>query len=146
MLKGDISNEVVARLVMVFEGLLGLFTDPKAQAKYDRAVKRGKWKEAADAFTINEIVAKHVWDLTWRRGYNLDIVTYLGVDFAEALQSKLERENLPVSRVYASTPTLFSRELAFRPDIAHVYDGDTSRVFTYGPKGTIVSPYQPHFM
>jgi hypothetical protein len=146
MLRGDISNEIVPRLVLVFEGLIGLLIDPRAQAKYDKAMKRGKYKDAVYAFELNEIVAHHIWDLSYRRGFNLDVVTFLGHDFAEHLSTRLEEEGYPIGNVRATTLRQLTLDLPHRTDIAMVFDGNPAHALTYGGRGRAIDPYHPQFI
>lgn len=145
MLKGDIANESVARLVIVFETLIVSFTDT-SRAKFDKAAARGQWEKALKNVQINELIVKYLYDLTFRLGYNIDVVTYIDPEFAEALEKFCEDEELPVSRVFFSTPERMARTISNRPDIAAVFDGNAGHIFTYGAKGRIVNPNAPEFL
>jgi hypothetical protein len=143
--KGNISNEVVPRLLIVFEGLIGLLPTPAALAKEAAYRKTHRWKRAVNCYEINEVMAKHIWDLTWRKNFSIDVVTFMGSDFAAELRNRLDDERLPLGTVRSSTPGLLSRELAYDPSVFAVYDPDPTHVFTYGGKGRVLDPYAPDF-
>ena len=145
MQKGDISNEVVPRLLIVFEGLLGVLDTPKDRAAELLARKAHRWKSVLAAYTINEMLARHVWDIVWRKNFSVDVVTFLGDDFADLLQERLDKENLPIGRIRSTTSDKLSRELAYDPSVIAVYDPDPSHRFTYGGKTRIMDPNAPSF-
>lgn len=135
---GDISNEVVPRLVLAFEGTLGIPREKKPENRFVGGFRQfGRRKALAEHavadFDINEPLARVVWDTVWRYGYAIDVVTYLGEDFARALEARLDEENLPISSVWADEPHKLARSIAYRPDIACIYD-NTNHLF-YGSKG-----------
>lgn len=133
MQNGDISNEVSPRLVLVYEGLLGLLPTPRARAGEALARKTHQWKRAAKAYEINEPLARVIWDTVWRYRYSVDVITYLGEDFADAVEARLDDEGLPVGRVWADSPQRLARRLALMPDVAAVYDNENHLI--YGSKG-----------
>lgn len=146
MQHGDISNEVAPRLVVVFEGLLGLLPDARTRGKEALARKMKRWKAAANTYEINELLAKHIWDTVWRHHYSVDVCTYLGEEMAEAIEERLDAEQLPVGRVFATEPQLLARKIALMPDVAAIFDPSTSHRFTYGSKGRVMSPDSPNLM
>jgi hypothetical protein len=133
---GDISNEVSPRLVLVYEGLLGLLPTPRARAGESLARKARQWKRAVKAYEINEPLARVIWDTVWRYRYSVDVITYLGEDFAEAVEWRLDVEGLPVGRVWADNPQRLARRLALMPDVAAVYDNEHHLI--YGSKGRML--------
>lgn len=146
MEKGDISNEVSPRLVVVFEGLIASLPEgAKARAQYDSLVKKEKWSEALALFEINELMAKHVLDLVWRQRFTVDVVTFIGPEMAELIEKRMDDEGIPIGRVFHTSSVLLGRSVAYRPDIAVIYDPDPSHRFTYGSKGRIMSPSAPNF-
>lgn len=146
MWKGDISNQMSPRLVVVFEGLLGLLPNPRARAAESLARKAHQWKRAVRQYEMNELAAKKIWDVTWRKGHSVDVITWLGDDFAEALQVRLDDENLPINRVYAAEPHQLARSLAYAPDIAAIYDPDPRHSFTFGGKCRPLGPENAHLL
>lgn len=144
MERGDISNDVVPRLVIAFEGMLGI-PKPVPQERRFVGIRQlsrqfGKRKaltdELMDGFEINETLAKVIWDTVYRYAYRIDVVTYLGEEFAEALEKRLDDEHLPISSVWADEPHKLARAIAYRPDIAAIFDND-HHLF-YGSKGRIL--------
>lgn len=147
MKNGDISNEVVPRLALVFEGLVGVLSSPREQAVEALARKAKRWKRAVSAYSLNDPMVRRIWDTTWRLGFNIDVVTFLGEGFCSALRERLEDEDqLPISKVWASTPQRLSREIAYMPELAAIYDPDPSHRFTYGGKGRIIDPTHPELL
>ena len=139
MEKGDISNYVEPRLIVVFEGLLGIL--PIEKEKRANVLSRlGQWKRVVDLYVINDMLARHIWDQTRRHSRQVDVVTYKGVQFSEAVSAKLDDEMLPIGRVWHTEPHLLARSIAWRPDIAAIYDPDPQHQLTYGSKGRLLSP------
>ncbi|WP_019629594.1 hypothetical protein [Actinomadura atramentaria] len=134
---GDISNEIVPRIHLVFEGLVGLppkrtthrwwrglgcrsFTDPR------------RWE-------INPAATKVIWHL-WGHDWGVDVVTHL-LD-AEALAERLS--DLPIGQVYATTPSQHGRELSCQPHVVAVLDPEPGRQFSYpAGRGVVVDPDNP---
>ena len=140
----DISNSVVPRLLVVFEGLLGFKDDPSTVTKIRRRLGRKDIVTTED-WQMNEPMMHAVWDMVWRRGYTVDVVTFLGDEFATALTERFDDEGLPIGRVLSTKPNLLARKLAYMPDVAAVYDPEPSRRFTYGSKGVPMDPSRPDF-
>ena len=132
--------------MVVFEGLFGLLPDVKIKGIEAKFQKRGKWKEAVGCYEINELLARKVWDLVWRFSIELDLLTYLGYDFAEALKERMDNERMPFSRVYHEQPQRLARSLATQVDIRTIYDPDPSHQFLYGGKGRILTPTDAHLL
>jgi len=143
---GDISNVVSPRLVIVFEGLIGLLPGPAARAKEQAYRKAKRWSRAANVYEINEQMAKHIWDVYSRTDYSIDVVTYLGDDMAEAFADLMDRESLPIGNTFATTPDQLSRRIAHMPDLAAIYDPDRSNQFKFGSKGRLTDPTTPNLM
>jgi hypothetical protein len=137
MERGDISNEVTPRLVVVFEGMLGTLPERRESAFEFAARTFGRraqqQKRAVSAYEINEPLAHVIWDTVWRHRYSIDVVTYLGEEFAEALTERLDVEGLPIGRVWADEPHKLARRIAHMPDVAAIYDNENHLM--YGSKG-----------
>lgn len=138
MKDGDISSEVAPRILVVFEGIIGSL-HPKKEKQYLRAVRRSRWDEAISCWELNEHSLRVIWDLTYRRAQAVDVVTFVSQQFADVLAARLDEEDMPVHRVWFSTPPRLARMLAYMPDVTAVYDADESHVFTYGAKGHVLS-------
>lgn len=140
MLHGDISNVVSPRLLLVFEGLVGHVPPKASTVRAERlARKMHRWKSAVSYWEIDDLVAKVLADLYWRKDQTLHVVTWIGPEFAEALGERLDDENLPVSRTFHTTPERLARSIAYQHDIAAIYDPDPNHQFTFGGKGRIVT-------
>jgi hypothetical protein len=147
MEKGDISNEVSPRLVIVWEGLLAL--PPQKEdggfRQWLTARQAGKTARMINAFDLNEEMAKHVWDMVWRRRFTIDCVTFLGDQYVDAIEKWIDKHDLPIARVTCDTPQTLARRLAYMPAVAAVYDPEPSRALTYGGKGRLMDPERPDF-
>ena len=84
------------------------------------------------------MVRRILW-LFFKKNLNIEVVTYLGDDFAEELAEWLDDEMVPVSRVWSTTPDALSRNIAYMPDLHTVYDPDPERWLAYGSKGRFIS-------
>jgi hypothetical protein len=137
MERGDISNEVVPRLVIAYEGMLGVLPEKPERVHELVARKFGRRarmaKRTVDAYEINDRLARVIWDTTWRFRYSVDVVTYLGDDAVEPLEERLDREGLPIGRVWADTPERLARRLPYMPDVAAIFDNEHHLI--YGSKG-----------
>lgn len=141
MEKGDISNEVAPRLLMVWEGLIAMPPkEPAKQRRFSRA------KVDLLTYTVNEAVGKHIWDLTYRRHLSVDVATFLDKERLSDVEEWIEYHDLPLGNVIATTPARLSRQLAFMPTVAAIYDPNPDNVFMYGGKGRIVNPDTPQFL
>ncbi len=140
MQHGDISNDVTARLLLVFEGLVANLPDEKARAKFDRYRKLHQWRRAVAFFEINEVMAKVIWDTTWRHNYSVDVVTFLGPEMVDEVEARVENWGLPVGRVWTEEKTMLARSLNYRPDVAGVFHTNPSDIFMFGSKGRLIDP------
>lgn len=133
----DISNDVVPRLVIVWDGLLGVLPSKTAEAKAGTYLRLKRWKKAVDLWEVHEHIAKQIWDLTWRSKWAVDIVTFTaGEPFANALSERLVNgEMLPVGRVWFEEPHLLARSLNYRPDIACVIHDNPQIALLFGSRG-----------
>lgn len=143
----DLDNAVVPRDVLVYEGLLGLLNTQKSVALATKWQKRGRWEKMVACFETNEMLARKIWDVTWRFSYEIDILTYLGDEFAAALTTRIkDQEGLPVRNVWFEDPYLLARRLVFTPNIRFVYDPDPNHQFVYGSKGRVMMPGDIHML
>lgn len=142
MRANDLDNVVVPRDALVWEGLFGLYPDEKTKRLEARFRAKGKWDNAVDCYTINEMLARKIWDLTWRFNVQIELVTWWGPDFRRALEDRMDRENMPFSRIWSDNPLVLARRLAVMPDLRTIYDPDPEHQFLFGSKGRILSPDQ----
>lgn len=141
MKHGDLSSEVVPRLVLVFEHALAFIGGDEWKA-FQRDLKRHRWDQAADQWDINPLMAAKIWDVTKRQSFQLDIVTFLSQEkqFEYALEHRLtEVEELPIHRVMAWTEDKLAQRIAYMPDLARIYDPDQRRALRWGSKGRFIS-------
>lgn len=140
---GDISNEVSPRLLIVWENLLGLLPTKTHEAKVGAYLRFKRYSRAVDVYVLNKTLADRIWDVTWRLKYSVDLITWLGPDFATALRERIDNEDLPIAHITAENPDQFARKLAYLPHVAAIYDPDPRHRFTFGSRGRIISPTSP---
>jgi hypothetical protein len=142
----DLGNVVAPRDMLVFEGLLGIIPDPKVAKQEIKYREKKRWTEAVACYDINELLARKIWDMVWRYSLEIDLVTYHPRGFAKELEERMDRENLPLRRVYSEEPNMLARRLATMPDIRTIYDPVPDHQFLYGGRGRIISPEQAHLL
>lgn len=143
MLKGDISNAVRPRVLLVFEGALG-FIDGPAVDEFNARAKESLWGTAWEQWTLNPMMAHKIWDVVKRQAIQVSIVTLLiPQEFCDAaadgLQTLVDAHGLPISEVIASPVNRLVRELPFMPDVAAVYDANAETAGMYGRKGVLLT-------
>ena len=145
---GNISNRVEPRLLVVFEGLLGIHADARARAKYSAAMKLHRYGTAIKTFELNERLQRSIWDVTYGRfNYAVDVVTFLGEKLVNPLSDLLDEQGLPIGHVTYSDKLLLARSLNYRPDVAGVfYPAASHPDFAFGSKGYAVNPSNPNLM
>lgn len=138
---GDISNGFQPCLLVVFEGLLGI--PPETETR------KRRWKLRKP--TAREQVAEHEINILLlhqirRTPYPVEVVTFQGPEFAEAVEQRLEDLHALVRRVWATSPQELARIHLQLPDIAAIYDPDPQRaLLTYGSLGRHLLPASaPH--
>lgn len=143
VLKGDISNVVQPRVLLVFEGALGHISGSDVE-EFNIRASDGLWFEAWQVWTLNDLMAAKLWDVTRRQFIQVEVVTFVvPAEHSEAgakgLEEFMELHNLPVSAVHAWTPKKLARELAYMPDIAAVYDPNPESWAMFGRKGVALT-------
>jgi hypothetical protein len=137
MERGNLSNVVMPRLLIVFEGAIGTLPGESVKAA-EKLARKGKWGEVAGMYVLDKLIMAQMLRVVRNFGMNLDIVTWLGYDMAQEVERRMDEENIPVHGVFTSTPDMLARELAYMPDVAWVYDPDPSHVFTFGRRGVLL--------
>lgn len=137
MLDNDISNEISPRFMFQWEGLIARYVEPET---YDRVIhtwgrRNGKATYYINQFEFDGRMVAHLWDIQWRSRYSLDIVSFLGEDFAGPIERRLDEAHIPYANFIMTTPERLSRELAYMPHIYAVYFGDPSLALTFGGRG-----------
>lgn len=107
------------------------------KAEFDRAVKRNRWFEAVSYWLYNPSVINQIERLVRTSEVNVEAMTWMGPDAADSIMEDLNEINVPVRDVLSSTPDQFSRQLAYLPDVAYIYDPDPGHVLTFGKKGVV---------
>ncbi|MEV4576006.1 hypothetical protein AB0K16_22440 [Nonomuraea jabiensis] len=121
-----------------FEGLLG--HPPANSIKAGLWRKTGMWKSLVDLWELDELVAKVIVDRSDRLGQMIDIITTQPAEFAEALEERLENEDITVRRVWSFEPRKLARRVEFMRHVAAVYTTSPHRALLYGKKGRHVIP------
>lgn len=138
MLKGDIGDVGgihVIRVALVWEGVCA--EPPTQHAGLRERVARIRqrdedWERAVRSWTVHEkplgrIYAMHL------RGIPVDMVTFQGYEFCEALRDYLDHLLVDVARCeFFEDAEHFARALRISPDIQYVVDSDPVRLKTYG--------------
>ena len=133
--RGDISNEIPPRVLVVFDGLLGQIPDSQQrQATVWRSLAR--WKKVAGLYDIDPASRARLHDLSWRQGWRIDVVTFDNEHVAEALADRFDVMNLAVSHVYSvADPAALSAMLAYMPEVRYVVHGMAEMQMAFGPRG-----------
>jgi hypothetical protein len=144
---GDLASELVPRLVLVFENLVGILpANWVNRAACEAFIRAKRWKLAADHLDVNEPLARQMWHITWHLGYQLEVVTYWDAKAVEHVQNWVDDKGLPVHRVWFIEPNKLARKIATMPDLAAIFDPDPAHQLTYGKKGRIINPSQPDLL
>lgn len=139
MQKGDISGDSVPALGVVFEGLIAEFK-PEVGKRIFGLRKGVRASRTLDQFVLNEHVVHVLMDVAYRRPLDVDVITYMGEEMAEAVAKRLDREQVPYRSVLSFTPEVLARKIAYMPDLFAIYDPDPSHRFLYGGKGRYTTP------
>lgn len=132
---GDLSNKVSPRLLLVFENALGWCTD---KTKCEKELKRQHWEKSFGYWTWNELMLRQILWLFHKKDVRTEVVTFMGEGFADCIKFELDALDIPVHRVWSTTPESLGRQIAYMPDLACVYDPEPSRWLMYGSKGRFI--------
>ncbi len=146
MRKGELSNQVLPRVYIVFEGLVGILPDAKSKALEALHRKRKHWDKAVNQYKLSEPTKQGTRDLYWRYNFRIDILTFHGADFADAVRDKLNQKNLLFGDVVAYDQQELLHELAYDRSILAVLDPAPERMLTWGGKGRYCTPDQLNLM
>lgn len=137
----DISADVQPCLLVVFEGLLGIPPKQEEGRKTIRKTLRRLRKPDAKALLADYEINHLLLGQIRRTPYPVEVVTFLGPEFAEAIEERLEALHALVRRVWATTPHELAKVHLLFPDVVAVYDPDFRRAhFTYGKLGRYLLP------
>lgn len=143
---GDLANDLVPRLVLVFENLVAVIPNSLNRVAYESFVRTKRWHRAFNLLAVNDPLARQMWHITWHLGYQLEVVTYLSEKAVEPAQQWIDEKDLPVHRVWYADPNKLARKIATMPDLAAIFDPDPAHQLTYGKKGRIINPAQPDLL
>lgn len=133
---GDISSEPPRRILLLWEDTLA--DVPNAMIPMEKlARKMHRWARAASLWLPRELARGRCWQVSDQLGVRLQVVTFLGDGFAEALAERLDDEGWPVMGTVLAPPNpgTLGRELAGRRDVLQVVDGAENRFLHYGARG-----------
>jgi hypothetical protein len=141
---GDISNTVLPRSIMVWEGLIAL--PPHGVAGLLRPARRAarRWATAVKQYEPNSIAVNELIRVTYGPYHDVDLVTFLPKEAEDPVNEWLMEWNIP-GRATATTPNKLASDLVSWPHVLRVYDPDPSHAFRYGGKGRNVNPFAPDF-
>lgn len=146
MLKGELSNERLPRVLVVFEGLVGILPDVKSTALEALARKRKKWDVAVGYYQLNIPTSGGMRDLYWRHNYRVDVITFIDPALVSPIRDRLDSRNLLFGDVhYYTMPELLS-DLTYDRSILGVLDPDPGHALSYGSRGRYCSPDQLNLM
>lgn len=147
MKRGELSNEILPRVYLVFEGLVGVLPDTKTLALEKLARKRKKWNQVAEYYRINTNTSVGIRDLYWRHHFRVDIVTFISPEFVSPIRDRLDSKNLLFGDVhYYENHIELSRDLTYDRSILGVLDPEPSHALSYGSRGRYCSPEQLNLM
>lgn len=135
MQNGNLSNAVVPRILVVFEGLIA-YLGPGKVGTYNTLGSRGDWPGALALWELDPLALAKLKDIIVRRDIKVEVVSFvMPPEGAQALAELFDEESVPVSRVISSTPERTARRLAYGPDIIRVYCPDPRHALMCGSKG-----------
>lgn len=146
MLKGELSNDRLPRVLIVFEGLVGILPDAKTRALESLARKRKKWEQSVGYYQLNIPTSGGMRDLYWRHHFRVDIVTFIDPAFADAVRNKLDSRNLLFGDVHFYTEDELMGDLTYDRSILSILDPDPAHALRYGSRGRYCSPEQLNLM
>ena len=135
MEKGNISNEVVGRVLVVTNDFLFHIPD-RERIVADTLRRLRQHKRVAHLYEVNPVVRMYLHDLTWRRSFRVDCV-HIGEHekVVEYLQHRLGRMNLAVNNLYpAENVQEVVNSLAYMPEVLYVAHGKPEWGLTFGVK------------
>lgn len=135
---GDLSNVVAPRLLIVFEGAVGVLPADRVK-EYDKAVRKNDWDAAVNLFDLNELILQRIMYLTFSKDFNISVVTWLPGSACVSIYDRLADQSIPVRSCFASTPDVLARMLPYNPDIRCVYDPDPSHILKFGSRGSVLT-------
>lgn len=133
---GDLSNKVSPRVLLVFENAVGFCID---RTQFEKELKRKHWDRALSYWDFNELMLRQILWLFHKKDVRTEVVTFLPAGFADVLMLGFDKIDLPIHRVWSTTPENLGRQIAYMPDLACVYDPEPARWLMYGSKGRFLT-------
>lgn len=134
---GDLSNRTAPRLLFVYEHLIAHPPDDKKRKGF---LRRPSVAEEVARWRIDGRMTAHLWKVQWESPYGIDILTFLGQEYAEAIEQQLDDHHVPYSNVYyADDPVTFARFIVGQPWVGGVYHALPDLVGLLGSTGSYVS-------
>lgn len=146
MMKGELSNTVLPRVYIVFEGLVGVLPDTKSKALEALHRKRKQWDKAVNQYELTLNTSQGMRDLYWRHNFRVDILTFHGADFADAVRDRLDQRNLLFGDVVSFDERELLYELTYDRSILAVLDPAPERMLRWGSKGRHTTTDQLNLM
>jgi hypothetical protein len=137
--RGELSNQVLPRVYVVFENLIGVLPDTKTRALEAVARKRKKWQQAVDYYELSVKTTQGIRDLH-RRDIRIDVITFVDPNFVDPIRNKLDSRNMFFGGIHYFTVESLLDDLKYDPSILRVFDPDPKHVLTWGSKGRTVTP------
>jgi hypothetical protein len=129
MLKGDISNELPKRVIVVIDTFLDVEVSVKKQFKIIPVTKRTE--------TFNRSILSRLYVFSQRVGYTLELVSFNNTEEQlEVVTEKLDKMGTNPFRYFTSYTAIdhLINELPYRPEVIGVLDLPT-RLLRYGHWG-----------
>jgi len=143
MRRGELSNEVLPRVYIVFEGLIGVLPDAKSKTLEALARKRRKYNDAVKYYQLNIPTMGGLRDLYWRHRFRVDAITFIDPAFVSPVRDRLDSRNLLFGDVhYYASPQDLAVDMVYDQSILGVLDPDPKNALAYGSKGRYCSPSQ----
>lgn len=130
----------VPRIVLIWEGVCAKPPEEAAVSfkdRYKRLVGREStnWMHVVRQWEIFEQPLGRIYAMTMR-GMAVDIVTFLGEDYCDALRERLELMHVEPTRVdWYEDAASFARDLRTSAAVQYVVDSDPERLSHYGRRG-----------
>jgi hypothetical protein len=140
VLNGDLGTELPSRWLVAFEDVLAVLP-PGHMRSAAKHTREGRWERLCACYEAVPGSRDRVWDLAWRRGLRVDVVSFTLPPPAEpALRDWIERHNLPVCDVMFANADELAQYLAHLVDVQAVVHA-LDRPHVFGPRGVHVEKW-----
>jgi len=137
MERGQLDTSYQKRFIWIWEGAVAhLPVERRAIVGRERIARRlHHWDQAVEYWRMHERTIAFWWSAPALALRNDIAVTTREPDFAKAVATMIERENLPVRYVFAIEPHVLGHKLTYMPDVVRVFYTLPVHRFVFGPKG-----------